>query len=294
MKYKFIETHRLSLGVMKMCQAFKVSRSGYYDWRNRGESKRSVANRQLLSDIRVVHTRSRQNYGSPRVTDELRECGVCCSENRVAKLMQDNNIRAKRSRKFKATTNSRHNLPVAENLLNREFEVTRPNSVWVSDITYIRTDEGWLYLAGVIDLHSRMVVGWSMSNRMTEQLTLDALSHAINRRQPPVGLLHHSDRGSQYASNNYQRLLREHQITCSMSRKGNCWDNAVMESFFATLKTELIYHERFLTRDDAKLKIFDYIELFYNRKRRHSSLGYKSPVEFEMLEARLGEMTKPT
>jgi len=287
MKYDFIEAHRSSLRVMKMCQAFKVSKSGYYDWRDRPESKQSVANKILLSHIRIVHKRSRENYGSPRVTDELNETGIPCGENRVEKLMRENNIRAKRSKKFKATTNSKHNYPVADNLLNRQFEVASPNSVWVSDITYIWTTEGWLYLAGVIDLHSRMVIGWSMSKRMTEQLTLDALNHAINRRQPTERLLHHSDRGSQYASKNYQKLLKENKITCSMSRKGNCWDNAVMESFFATLKTELIYHEIFITRKDAKLKIFEYIELFYNRKRRHSSLGYKSPAQFEM-------MTKPT
>ena len=287
MKYQFIENHRLSLSVMKMCQTLKVSSSGYYDWQNRSESKQEIANRILLSHIRIAHKNSRQSYGSTRVTNELNESGIRCGENRVARLMRENKIRAKRSRKFKATTNSKHNLPVAPNLLKREFDVAHPNLVWVSDITYVRTGEGWLYLAGVVDLHSRMVVGWSMSHRMTEQLTLDALTHAINRRQPSDGLLHHSDRGSQYASKNYQKLLEQHQITCSMSRKGNCWDNAVMESFFATLKTELIYHERFLTRDDAKLKIFDYIELFYNRKRRHSTLGYKSPIEFEM-------MTKPT
>ena len=287
MKYQFIENHRLSLRVLKMCQTLHVSPSGYYYWRNRPESKQSVANRILLSHIRIVHKRSRENYGSPRVTDELNETGIPCGENRVEKLMRENNIRAKRSKKFKATTNSKHNYPVADNLLNRQFEVASPNSVWVSDITYIWTTEGWLYLAGVIDLHSRMVIGWSMSKRMTEQLTLDALNHAINRRQPTERLLHHSDRGSQYASKNYQKLLKENKITCSMSRKGNCWDNAVMESFFATLKTELIYHEIFITRKDAKLKIFEYIELFYNRKRRHSSLGYKSPAQFEM-------MTKPT
>ena len=236
-----------------------------------------------MSHIRIVHTRSRENYGSPRVTDELNDTGIPCGKNRVEKLMRDNNIKAKRSKKFKATTNSKHKHPVADNLLNRQFEVDSPNSVWVSDITYIWTTEGWLYLAGVIDLHSRMVIGWSMSQRMTEQLTLDALSHAIQRRQPAEGLLHHSDRGSQYASKNYQKLLRANKIKCSMSRKGNCWDNAVMESFFATLKTELIYHERFITRKGAKLKIFDYIELFYNRNRRRSSLGYKSPAQFEMM-----------
>jgi len=283
MKYQFIDGHRSSLRVKKMCEALQVSRSGYYNWRGRPESNRSRDNRILLSHIRVVHRQSRENYGSPRVTVELKESGLNCGENRVARLMRHNGISAKRRRQFRVTTNSKHNYPVAPNLLNRQFDVSTPNAVWVSDITYIWTTEGWLYLAGVVDLHSRMVVGWSMNHRITEQLTLDALNHAIICRQPSQGLLHHSDRGSQYASDNYQKLLRTNRITCSMSRKGDCWDNAVMESFFATLKTELIYRERFFTREDAKSKIFDYIEMFYNRKRRHSSLGYKSPVEFEMM-----------
>jgi putative transposase len=283
MKYQFIDGHRSSLRVKKMCQALQVSRSGYYNWRGRPESNRSRDNRILLSHIRVVHRQSRENYGSPRVTVELKESGLSCGENRVARLMRHNGISAKRRRQFRVTTNSKHHYPVAPNLLNRQFDVSTPNAVWVSDITYIWTTEGWLYLAGVVDLHSRMVVGWSMNHRITEQLTLDALNHAIICRQPSQGLLHHSDRGSQYASDNYQKLLRTNQITCSMSRKGDCWDNAVMESFFATLKTELIYRERFFTREDAKSKIFEYIEMFYNRKRRHSSLGYKSPAEFEMM-----------
>jgi len=198
--------------------------------------------------------------------------------------MREHGIRAKRGRKYKVTTNSKHNYPVAPNLLNRQFEVSTANTVWVSDITYIWTSAGWLYLAGVVDLYSRMVVGWSMSHRITEQLTLDALNHAIIRRQPSGSLLHHSDQGSQYAANDYQKLLRDHQMICSMSRKGDCWDNAVMESFFATLKTELVYCESFFTREDAKLKIFEYIEMYYNRKRRHSSLGYKNPTQFELTE----------
>ncbi len=284
MKYQFIDDHRSSLRVVKMCQAVRVSRSGYYDWRSRPESKRSQDNRILLSHIRMVHKQSRENYGSPRVTDELNQSGILCGKNRVARLMSENGIKARRSRKFRVTTHSKHNYPVAPNLLNRQFEVSTPNAVWVSDITYIWTTEGWLYFAGVLDLYSRRIVGWSMSHGITEQLTLDALNHALICRQPPEGLLHHSDRGSQYASDNYQKLLKTNLITCSMSRRGDCWDNAVMESFFATLKTELIYRERFFTREGAKLKIFDYIEMFYNRKRRHSSLGYKSPLEFEMMD----------
>jgi len=264
-----------------MCEVLKVSRSGYYLWLNRSESERSKANRRLLSEIRMAHDRSRRTYGSPRVTVELNESGVSCSVNRVARLMRENGIRAKQRRKYRVTTDSKHNLSVAPNLLAREFTVDRPNAVWASDITYIWTSEGWLYLAGVVDLYSRMVVGWSMSSRITGQLTLDALKQALGHRHPGQGLLHHSDQGSQYAAGDYRKLLKVQQVTCSMSRKADPWDNAPMESFFATLKTELIYREKFATREGAKAKIFEYIEVFYNRERRHSSLGYKSPVDFE-------------
>ena len=264
-----------------MCEVLKVSRSGYYAWLSRGESEGSKENRRLLTEIRMVHERSRKTYGSPRVTAELHAQGVGSGENRVARLMRLNGIRAKRRRKYRATTNSKHNLPVAPNLLAREFTVDRPNAVWVSDITYIWTSEGWLYLAGVVDLYSRRVVGWSMSNRITGDLTLDALNQALGRRRPKPGLLHHSDQGKQYAAGDYRKLLKVHQVTCSMSRKADPWDNAPMESFFATLKTELIYDERFATREDAKAKIFEYIEVFYTRERRHSSLGFNSPVDFD-------------
>lgn len=266
-----------------MCEVLEVSRSGYYSWLKRPESNHSKKNRRLLSEIRIVHDRSRKTYGSPRVTVELCAQGILCSENRVARLMSVNGIRAKSKRKYRATTNSKHNYRVAPNILNREFNVTRSNTVWVSDITYIWTTEGFLYLAGVIDLYSRLVVGWSMGARITSELTSDALNQALGRRQPEPGLLHHSDRGSQYASDDYQSLLNDHRMICSMSRKGDCWDNAPMESFFATLKTELIHDERFVTREDAQAMIFEYIEMFYNRERRHSSLGYESPANFERL-----------
>jgi transposase InsO family protein len=196
--------------------------------------------------------------------------------------MCENGIRAKRSRKYRVTTDSRHSYPVAPNLLSRKFTVDSPNAVWLSDITYVWTSEGWLYLAGVIDLYSRMVVGWSMSNRVDGELTLSALRQALGRRHVQPGLIHHSDQGKQYAAGDYQDLLGDHRMTVSMSRRADPWDNAPMESFFATIKTELIFHERFVTREDAKAKIFEYIEVFYNRKRRHSSLGYKSPVDFEL------------
>lgn len=266
-----------------MCEVLEVSRSGYYSWLKRPESNHSKKNRRLLSEIRIVYDRSRKTYGSPRVTVELCARGILCSENRVARLMSVNGIRAKSKRKYRATTNCKHNYRVAPNILNRQFNVTRSNAVWVSDITYIWTTEGFLYLAGVIDLYSRLVVGWSMGARITSELTSDALNQALGRRQPEPGLLHHSDRGSQYASDDYQLLLNNHQMICSMSRKGDCWDNAPMESFFATLKTELIHDERFVTREDAQAMIFEYIEMFYNRERRHSSLGYESPANFERL-----------
>ena len=231
--------------------------------------------------MRVAFDRSRQTYGSPRLSDELQDSGVSCSENRVARLMRLSGIRAVGKRKYRVTTNSKHNHPIAENLLNRQFSADKPNAVWLSDITYIWTAEGWLYLAGVLDVYSRMLVGWSMSARVTAELTLTALSQAIDRREVTPELMHHSDRGSQYAAGEYQRLLSESGMICSMSRKGDCWDNAPMESFFATLKAELVNREQFKTRQEAKAKIFEYIEVFYNRQRRHSTLGYKSPVDFE-------------
>ena len=264
-----------------MCQALRVSRSGYYIWLSRPESDRSKSNSRLLSEIRIVHKRSRRRYGSPRVTAELNESGFACSENRVARLMRLNGIRARGRRKYRATTDSKHSYPVAPNLLDRQFTVDRPNAVWISDITYIRTSEGWLYLAAIVDLYSRRVVGWSMGNRINGQLTLDALKQAIGRRHPRPGLVHHSDRGRQYAAVDYQKMLRDNKIICSMSRKGDCWDNAPMESFFATLKTELIYGEQLKTQKEVKTGIFEYIEMFYNRERRHSSLGFKNPVDFE-------------
>ena len=281
MRYEFIGSHRDEFRVIKMCKVLEVSHSAFYAWLGRPESKRARANRELLSKIRIAFDQSRKTYGSPRMTAELQEAKVSCSENRVARLMQVNGIRAIGKRKYRATTNSKHAHPVAENLLNREFSVDRPNAVWLSDITYIWTSEGWLYLAAVIDLYSRLSVGWSMGSRVNAELTLDALRQGIRRRKVCPDLMHHSDRGSQYASGDYQKLLTGTRMICSMSRKGDCWDNAPMESFFATLKAELVYREQFKTRQEAKAKIFEYIEVFYNRQRRHSSLGNQSPVDFE-------------
>jgi transposase InsO family protein len=281
MIYPIIHKYRFRFPVEKMCQILNISRSGYYAWAKRPESQRKIRNTELLEKIRKVHKVSRETYGSPRVTHALKNEGIACSKNRVAKLMRENKIIARTKRKFKATTNSKHNYPVADNILKQDFTATKPNQIWVADITYIPTDEGWLYLAAIVDLYQRKVVGWAMDSTMTKQLCIDALKQAIGRQMPQKGLIHHSDRGVQYASKEYQKVLQNNDFTASMSRKGNCYDNACMESFFGTLKTELIYFTRFKTRAEARLAIFEYIEVFYNRIRLHSKLGYKSPVDFE-------------
>lgn len=264
-----------------MCQVMEVSRSGYYAWLKRPESNRKRKNKELLKKIRKIYKVSRGTYGSPRITRSLQKQGVTCGKNRVARLMRENGIAAKTKKKYKATTDSKHNYPVAVNILNQNFTVGRPNQVWVADITYIPTDEGWLYLAAIEDLFHRKIVGWAMDSTMTRRLVLDALKQAVGRHRPSAGLVHHSDRGSQYASHEYQQALKDYEMVSSMSRKGNCYDNACMESFFGTLKRELIYGNRFRTRAQARQAIFEYIEVFYNRIRLHSALGYMSPVEFE-------------
>lgn len=270
-----------------MCEVLEVSRSGYYAWQQRPESARSVRRRELVTEMRVIHGEQHKgNYGSPRMVKELRARGHEVSENTVAKLMQEHELRAATARKFRHTTDSKHSNPVAENVLNQEFERARPNEAWVSDITYVPTRQGWLYLACVLDLYSRRVVGWSMSERMTSDLVISALEMGLLTRSPEgPSLLHHSDRGSQYASGAFQRLLREHGITCSMSGTGNCYDNAAMESFFATLKKELVHQEDYASREAARQSIFEYIEVFYNRERRHSALNYESPCRFEEVAA---------
>ena len=267
-----------------MCEVLEISRSGFYEWQSRPDSKRSTHQQELVAEIESIHThREMKVYGSPRVHKELVARGKLCSENTVARLMRAHGLAARTRRKYKVTTDSAHALPLAENVLNREFEQDLPDRVWLADITYIWTLEGWLYLAAVLDSYSRKIVGWSMSDRMPASLVSDALGMALGRRRPgqAASLLHHSDRGSQYASLMFQDLLREHNITCSMSRKGNCWDNAMMESFFATLKKERIYLETYATREAARQSVFEYIELFYNTHRRHSALGYLSPEQFE-------------
>jgi putative transposase len=266
-----------------MCRVLEVSESGYYGYRTRTESEREIENQRLTEKILHIHKVSRSNYGSRRVYQELRKQGEVVNHKRIERLMKVEGICAKRARKFKATTDSRHDLPVAQNLLRREFTVDAPDKVWVGDITYIWTEEGWLYLSVFIDLYSRMVVGWSMSSRMTSQLVTDALMMGYYRRTGRITPLVHSDRGSQYASADFTDKLRILGFGQSMSRKGNCWDNAVSESFFSSLKLELVHHERFQTRREAQAAIFDYIEVFFNRQRLHSSNGYLSPVEFEEL-----------
>jgi putative transposase len=269
-----------------MCRALEVSRSGYYAWRNRAPSAAEVRRAELAEEIATIHAQVKGRYGSPRVHAELVARGHECCVNFVATLMRESGIAAKTKRKFKQTTDSNHALPIAENLLDRAFDPKQPNTRWCADITHIPTREGWLYLAVVEDLFSRMVVGWSMAETMTSRLVVDALEMALARRLPlkgssPSGLVAHSDRGSQYASEHYQRRLAEERIECSMSRRGDCWDNAPMESFFASLKKELVHHEDYATRDQARASIFEYIEAFYNRVRRHSALGYVAPAEYE-------------
>lgn len=263
-----------------MSRVLEVSTSGYYDWRRR-PTRSKQDDERLLVEIRAIHAESKQRYGSPRIHRALRDRGIRCSEKRVARLMQTHGIRARRVRRFKATTDSKHSLPVAKNVLDRHFEVDVPNARWAADITYIWTQQGWLYLAVVMDLFSRRIVGWSMQETLERFLVINALTMALRRRRPGSGLLHHSDRGSQYASLDYQRLLRQAGCTCSMSRKGNCWDNAPVESFFSTLKMELIHHRRYRTRAEARVEVFEFIESWYNRERLHSSLGYMSPVAYE-------------
>jgi len=264
-----------------MCHLLEVSRSAYYDWLSRPESQHSKEDRRLGARVKALHKESRETYGATRIREDLIEEGEVISIHRVGRLMKEQKLKGKSRQKFKATTDSKHNYPVAPNLLNREFDVNQPDTVYAGDITYIRTDEGWLYLAVLIDLYSRAVVGWSMSSRITATLANDALMMAIWKRHPPEGLMLHSDRGSQYASGLYQQTIQENGFVCSMSRKGNCWDNAPSESFFHTLKTELVHHRRYKTREEAKQDIFEYIEVFYNRQRRHSTIGYKAPLQFE-------------
>ena len=281
MRYRFIDAHKKVWPIRLMCQVLKVSPSGYYDWQGRSPSPQQCSNAALDCEIRAIFAEHRGRYGSPRIADELKDRGIPCSENRVARRMQVQGLRAVQSKKFKVTTDSNHDKPVAEDLIEQDFTASRPNEKWVSDISYVWTDEGWLYLAVVMDLYSRAVIGWSMKRRMTQQLVIDALTMALFRRGFPKGTIIHSDRGSQYCSAAYQRLIREKGLRCSMGRRANCYDNAAMESFFHTLKVELVHRQRFGTRASVRRAIFEYIESYYNRRRKHSAIGHRIPMLME-------------
>jgi len=280
-KYAWIDGQRKAYLLPAMCATLEVSVSGYRAWKRGGSPRRKrLTDTQMLALIRAIHKELKSAYGSPRMVRELRARGFPASKPRVERLMRENGIRARHKRRYKATTDSKHGLPVAPNLLNRNFTPAAPNQAWAADITYIWTDEGWLYLAMVLDLFNREIVGWSIKPRMTTDIVIDALTMAWFRRKPAPGLIHHSDRGSQYASHAFQGKLAEYGMVCSMSRKGNCWDNAPAESFFNSLKNERVFGRRYATRTAALADLFEYIEAFYNRRRRHSTLGYRSPVQF--------------
>ena len=281
MRFSFIAAEKANFPVTILCATLGVSTSGFYAWRARPQAHRDHEDARIGAKIAEIFSEKRGCYGSPRIHRELRAKDCSVGRKRVARLMVTQGLKARHKRRFRTTTDSRHGLPIADNILDRNFTVDKPNAAWVTDITYIWTHEGWLYLAAILDLFSRRVVGWAMSETMTRQLAIDALTMGLSLRQPHRELLHHSDRGSQYASGDYRELLSRHGIVCSMSRRGNCWDNAVAESFFATLKTELVYKSNWPTRSQAQAAIFEYIEVFYNRCRLHSSLGYVTPVAFE-------------
>lgn len=283
MRYAFIHAEKAHYAVALLCRVLNVSTSGYYAWRGRRPSRRSRADQRLGLEIAAIHKASRRTYGSPRVHAELRALGRCVGRKRVARLMREKGLVGIARRRFRRTTDSNHDRPVAANLLERNFEAKAPNEKWVTDITYVWTWEGWLYLATILDLFSRRVVGWAAADHMRTDLPLQALDMALGRRRPAPGVTHHSDRGSQYASGDYASALSAAGIVCSMSRKGDCWDNAVAESFFSTIKTELLDRSPWPTRAKARTAIAEWIEVFYNTQRRHSSLGYRTPAEHEML-----------
>ena len=287
MKFAFIAAEKAAFPVSVLCRTLGVSRAGFYAAQDRPRAPRAVADERLGVEIAAIHAKSRQRYGSPRIHAELGARGCRTSRKRVARLMRARHLAARRRRRFRVTTDSRHGFPVAPNLLARQFDRSGPDQAWVTDITYIPTGEGWLYLAVILDLSSRVVVGWAMSARITRELTLAALTMALKRRRPPLGLLHHSDRGSQYASSDYRQALQQRGIVCSMSRRGDCGDNAVAENFFATLKVELVHDAAWATRATAQAAVFEYLEVFYNAERRHSALGYLSPRAFEQQHAQL-------
>ncbi len=264
-----------------MCRVLSVSRSGYYNWRSRPESRRAVENRRLDAHIKAIYKKHKGRCGSPKITEILHDMGLSVSKNRVARRMKAAGLRSIVRRKFRVTTDSKHSHPVADNILQRDFSVSAPNTAWVSDITYIANRYGWMYLTVIIDLFSRKVVGWALSSSLSHEMVVTAFKRAIRSRRPGKGLVFHSDRGVQYACRGFRKELKKHGFIQSMSRKGNCWDNAVAESFFSIIKSELIHHERFNGPQDTLAAVFEYIEIYYNRKRKHSTLGYKTPEQFE-------------
>jgi len=287
MRYSFIRDESKRHSIERLCKAMRVSRSGYYEWMQRPESQRQREEKRLAPRVQKIFDDSRETYGHRRIKNELSEDGEICGNHRVMTLMKKLKLKPVARRKYKVTTDSHHNKPIYENALNRDFNPIKINQSWVSDITYVCTRQGFLYLAVIMDLYSRAIIGWAMDERMTEDLVISALRMALFRRKITKPLLLHSDRGSQYASLSYQQLLKEHGIVCSMSRKGNCWDNAPMESFFKTLKVECVYREPLKTHEQAKSVIFDYIETFYNRQRKHSALNYLSPMNYELTAVNL-------
>lgn len=281
MRFAFVEEHRHQLPVNRLCHIMDVNPRGYRAWRSRPASQRQRTDMVLLAHIREQFTLSLGSYGRPRMTEELKDLGLDVGHRRVGRLMRENGISVKRNKKFKATTDSNHRFNIAPNLLNRDFAADRPNQKWAGDISYVWTQEGWLYLAIILDLHSRRVIGWAVSNRVKRDLAIRALNMAIALRQPPKDCIHHTDRGSQYCSHDYQKILRRHGFLVSMSGKGNCYDNAAVETFFKTIKAELLWQRSWQTRREAEMAIFEYINGFYNPRRRHSALGWKSPLAFE-------------
>lgn len=281
MKFQFIQEQSARFLVEKMCRVFKVSRSGYYAWTTRLPSPRQIENEQLTMSIRRIFIQSRKTYGAYRIHLDLMDEGKSCGKNRVAALMQRSGLCAKARRKYRNTTDSHHHLPLAPDLVKRDFSATEANQLWTSDITYIWTAEGWLYLAIILDVFSRKIVGWAMKERMRKDLILDAIIQAMGRRHHQPGTIFHSDRGSQYASHAVRNLLKQRGFQQSMGKTGSCYDNAITETFFHSLKTELIHGESIETRQQAQQMIFDYIEVFYNRERRHSAIGYLAPAVFE-------------
>jgi putative transposase len=281
LRCQYITSVKKAYPISALCHAMKVSRSGYYNWENRRETDRWKERKRLIPMVKEIHSQSKGSYGTRRISEELRLRGIHCGRDKARTLMKLSAVTARQSIKFKVTTDSKHNFPIAPNLLDRNFEASKPNKAWVSDITYLWTTEGWLYLAVIIDLYSRLVIGWSLNNRIDKCLIKDALRMAIWRRRPESDLIFHTDRGSQYCSDEIQEMLKTNRMISSMSRKGNCWDNAVSESFFGSLKTERVYGSQYQTREETRREVVDYIEMFYNSRRLHSYLGYLSPKAFE-------------